>query len=103
MSVLHITEENFDELINSGKKVIVDFWAPWCGPCKVLGPIIEEFANEVDDNIIVGKVNVDDEQNLAQQFSIMTIPTVIVFKDGKAGNKAVGVINKDQLKDMLID
>ena len=83
MSVVHITKDNFESLVNQNEKpVLIDFWAPWCGPCQMVGPIIEEIAAERDD-IIVGKINVDDEMELARQFRIMSIPTIVVMKNGE--------------------
>ena len=83
MSVVHITKENFESLVNQNEKaVLIDFWAPWCGPCQMLGPIIEEIAAERND-IIVGKINVDNEMELARQFRIVSIPTIIVMKNGE--------------------
>ena len=92
-----ITSQNFSEIVeNSEKTVILDFWATWCGPCKMIAPIIEEIANERDD-ITVGKVNVDQEPELCVKFGIVSIPTIIVFKNGKIYNKTVGFCTKDEI------
>lgn len=88
MAELKLTKENFDEVIKSGEKTLVDFWAPWCGPCRMLGPIIEEIANEVPNQ--VGKVNVDEEEELAAKYGVSSIPTVIVFQNGKEVARTVG-------------
>ena len=94
---LVITKENFEsEVLKSDKPVLVDFWAAWCGPCKMLSPVIDEIAEERSD-IKVGKVNVDEQPELASQFAVMSIPTLIVFKNGEIANKAIGVQPKDCL------
>jgi len=101
MSYINITEQNFnEEVIQSDKPVLIDFWASWCGPCRMIAPIIEEIADERSD-IKVGKVNVDDEVALATQFGIMSIPTLVVMKNGELVNKLVGVRPKDQILQML--
>ena len=101
MSVVHITKDNFESLVNQNEKsVLIDFWAPWCGPCQMVGPIIEEIAAERSD-IIVGKINVDDEMELARQFRIVSIPTIIVMKNGEVANKAVGYMPKEEILKLL--
>jgi len=101
MSVLHITKETFEsEVLSSDKPVLLDFWASWCGPCRMVGPILDEIAAERSD-IKVCKVNVDDEPDLAAQFRIMSIPTLMVVKDGKVVNQALGARPKAQILAML--
>ena len=100
MSVLHITKDNFDATVNSGKPVLLDFWATWCGPCRMIAPIVEEIAAERDD-VIVGKVNVDEEMELAVKFGIISIPTLIYLKDGMEVDKIVGYRPKADIEDML--
>ena len=103
MSAMHFTKENFEqEVLNSTVPVLVDFWAPWCGPCRMVGPIIEEIANEVEAQAKVGKINVDEEPLLASNYGVVSIPTIIVFKDGKVLNKAIGMKSKNDLKKMLL-
>ncbi len=100
MGVITLTNSNFDEVIaTSTQPVLVDFWATWCGPCKMVSPIVDEIAEEED--VTVGKVNVDEEQELAQRFGVMSIPTLLVFEGGKLVNKAVGARPKDDILDML--
>ncbi len=101
MSVINLTSENFEsEVLQADKPVLVDFWATWCGPCKTLTPIIDEIAEENTD-IKVCKVNIDNEIKLAQKFGVMSIPTLVVFKDGKKVNTAVGYRPKDEVLDLL--
>lgn len=101
MSVFTITKDNFEqEVLNSSKPVILDFWATWCGPCRMLAPTLEQIAEERSD-IKIAKVNVDEQMELATQFGIVSIPTLIVFKDGKATNKSLGVQSKAQILSML--
>lgn len=101
MSVLTITSENFEnEVLKSEKQVLIDFWAPWCGPCRMLSPVVDEIAEETDVAVI-GKVNVDDENELAQRFGVMSIPTLILFRDGKPVAQMFGVQPKQAILDML--
>lgn len=93
MAVITITKENFaQEVLQSEKPVLLDFWASWCGPCRMLGPVIEDLAGQYEGKAVVGKVNVDDEQELAIRYGVMSIPTVIFFKDGKEIDRKVGVM-----------
>jgi thioredoxin 1 len=102
MSVLKITKSNFDsEVLQSDKPVLLDFWAAWCGPCRAVGPIVEEVAQELGDSAKVGKINVDEEQELAQKYNVMSIPTLIVIKDGKVVNSSVGLQSKQDILSMI--
>lgn len=101
MSVIKITKENFQtEVLESDKVVLVDFYADWCGPCKMLSPIVEQLAEERTD-IKVGKVNIDEQQELAVQYRIMTIPTLLVFKDGEAAERSSGLVSQDEILEMI--
>ena len=101
MSVITLTKENFEaEVLRSDKPVLVDFWATWCGPCRMVSPVVDEIAAERTD-VKVGKINVDEQPELANQFGIMSIPTLMVFKDGKVAEQAVGVRPKAQIEAML--
>jgi len=101
MAVLNITKDNFEqEVIQSEQPVLLDFWAVWCGPCRMLSPVVDQLAEELTD-VKVGKINVDEEPDLARQFGVMSIPTLVVMKDGKPVNTTVGVQPKQAILAML--
>ena len=100
MSAINVGKENYNEIVNSGKKVLLDFWAPWCGPCRMVLPIVEEIASERSD-ILVGKINVDEQPELASKFNVMSIPTLVVMENGKILNQSVGAKNKNAILNML--
>ncbi len=101
MSVINITSDNFEkEILNSEKPVLVDFWAEWCTPCKMLSPVIDEISEEVE-NVKFAKINVDMEQGLAVKYNVMNIPTLIFFKDGKSEEVMVGVREKEEILEMI--
>jgi thioredoxin 1 len=98
MSEIILTKESFDQqVLKADKPVVVDFWATWCGPCKMLAPILSEAATALDGKAIVGKVNVDEQMDLAIEYKIEVIPTLLFFKDGQLVKKSVGVIDKDEI------
>ena len=99
--VLHVKAAEFDDIIASEKPVFVDFWAPWCGPCRMIGPFIEQLAEEFDGKAVVCKLNVDEEPELAGRFSVASIPTLILFKDGEIVNTSVGVRPKATIEAMI--
>lgn len=102
MAELKITRENFEnEVMKSNIPVLIDFWAPWCGPCRMMGPIIEQLAEEYVGKAKVGKVNVDEEGELSQAFGVMSIPTIVLVKDGKIVKQAVGARPKPEVEAML--
>ena len=101
MSVIKITEQNFEaEVLKSDIPVLVDFWATWCGPCRMQGPIVDEAAEEID-GVKFGKLDVDENMSVAQKYGVASIPTLIVFKGGKVANSAVGVQSKEAIKSLL--
>ena len=100
MSVLKVTKDNFNEVKNSDKTVLLDFYADWCGPCRMVSPIVDEIAEENPD-ILVGKINVDEQQELASAFSVMSIPTLVVLKNGEIVNKSMGAKPKAAILSML--
>ena len=102
MAEITLTQDNFkEEVLDSSVPVLVDFWASWCGPCRMIAPVVVEIAKEYDGKVKVGKVNVDDERELSEEYDIMYIPTLIVFKDGKVVNTSNGLKRKDEIINML--
>ncbi|MGP1538948.1 thioredoxin [Bacteroides pyogenes] len=91
---LEITNSNYKEVLGEGKPVVIDFWAPWCGPCKMVGPIIEELAEEYKDRVIIGKCDVDENDDVSAEYGIRNIPTVLFFKNGEIVDKQVGAVGK---------
>ncbi len=102
MALLHVTDAAFEKaVLQSDKPVLVDFWAAWCGPCRMLGPIVEELAKEYDGKAVIAKVDVDNEQEFAAKYGVRNIPTVLVFKGGEAVEKQVGVAGKNVYAEMI--
>ena len=101
MAVVNLNKDNFSrEVLENKGMTVIDFWAPWCMPCKMLSPIVDEVAEEMQD-ITIGKVNIDEQQELARQFGIMSIPTLVVLQDGKEVKRSAGFITKQAMKDLL--
>lgn len=101
MSVITLTKDNFDqEVLQSSTPVLVDFWAPWCGPCKMMGPVVDQIAEQVT-TVAVGKVNIDEEPDLATRYGVMTIPTLALFKNGEIADTSVGLRPKEAIIDMI--
>lgn len=100
MSVINITSQNFNEIINTDKPVLLDFYADWCGPCQMISPIVKEISEE-NDNVTVGKINVDNEPLLAQKFGVMSIPMLVVIKNKEITNQVVGYRSKDEILTLL--
>lgn len=98
---VEITDSNFNEVINSDKPVLVDFWAEWCGPCKMIAPVVDELASDYDGKAVIGKVDVDSNPEVAGKFGIRSIPTLLVFKNGEVVDKQVGAVNKSILSQKL--
>lgn len=98
---IEITDSNFQEVVNSDKPVLVDFWAEWCGPCKMIAPVVDELASDYDGKAVVGKVDVDSNPEVAGKFGIRSIPTLLVFKNGEVVDKQVGAVNKSILSQKL--
>ena len=101
MALQHFTEAAFDKALAQPGLLVVDFWAEWCGPCRMLGPVIEQLATDFDGRAVIGKVNVDDEPELARRYGIMSIPTVMFFKDGKEIDKKIGVLPPQEFIEVI--
>ena len=102
MSVLTINEKSFEsEVVNSELPVLIDFWAEWCGPCRMIGPVIEELATEYGEKVLVGKVDVDSNPQVSMDYGVRSIPTILIIKNGEVVDKHVGVTTKDALKDKI--
>ena len=100
--LLHLNDSNYEEEISkSGKPVLVDFWAPWCGPCKAIGPVIEELAETYKDRAVIAKLNVDESRNAASTYGVRSIPTLIIFKEGKVFDTIIGLVPKERLEEFI--
>ena len=100
MPALHFNKDNFAEIVEKSSPVLVDFWAPWCGPCRMVSPIVDQLADEHPE-LVIGKVNVDEEPELAMAFGVMSIPTLVVLRDGKEADRAVGAMPKSKILALL--
>ncbi len=101
MEILHFNEDSLKESLQSKKKVLVDFFATWCGPCKMLSPILEEIRNEIGDDIIIGKIDVDENFDLARSYGIMSVPTLLLFVDGEESKRIIGLKSKQDILNMI--
>ena len=100
--LIHLTDSNFEqEVLKSEKPVLVDFWASWCGPCKAIGPVVEELATAFKDQVKVGKLNIDDNPNAAKTYGVMSIPTLVLFKGGNVIDKVIGLVPKGRLEELI--
>jgi len=100
-NITQLTDSNFESTINGGKPVFIDFWAPWCGPCRVIGPIVEELAPAYKDRAVFAKMNVDDNPNVPQTLGVTSIPTLMMFKNGKLVDRTVGALPKNMLQQFI--
>jgi len=98
---LEITDSNFNDVISKNKTVLVDFWAEWCGPCRMIGPVIEELANEYEGKAIIGKLDIDSNQESSVKYGVRSIPTILTFKDGEIVDRQVGAVPKEILKNVI--
>lgn len=101
MAIVNVTDQSFADEVENGDAVLVDFWAPWCGPCKMIAPVLEEIDNEIGDKLTIAKLNVDENPETSGRFGVMSIPTLMMFKDGEVVEKLVGFQPKEQLMDAL--
>ena len=99
--VQQVTDQDFESVLNGGKPVFVDFWAPWCGPCRIIGPLVEELAPSYTGKAVIAKMNVDDNPQVAQKFGVTSIPTLMMFKDGKLVDRAIGAMPKSELQKFI--
>lgn len=99
--VQQVTDQDFESVLNGGKPVFVDFWAPWCGPCRIIGPLVEELAPSYNGKAVIAKMNVDDNPQVAQKFGVTSIPTLMMFKDGKLVDRAIGAMPKGELQKFI--
>jgi thioredoxin 1 len=98
---MEITDSNFEELVKGNKPVVVDFWAEWCGPCRMIGPIIEKLAHEYEEKVVIGKLNVDENEEITNQYGIRNIPTILFFKNGELTDKLVGAVSQSILEEKI--
>lgn len=102
MAVQHVSDNDFDSsVLGSSTPVFVDFWAPWCGPCRIIGPVVEELASQYDGKVAVTKINVDDNPQVAQRYQVTSIPTLMMFKDGKVVDRTMGALPKGELQKFI--